>query len=91
MPDFESHIMSVLQMLSIWTRNTTKFRILLFLSGEKVMLIILLCMAKQLCIPLPWRRSAIAHALPVHLGPQCLTNVFGDPTLKQVKEFRRQC
>ena len=31
------------------------------------------------CIPVLWRRSAIALALPVHLGLQCLTVVFGDP------------
>ena len=61
------------------TRHKAKCWTLSSLSGEKVMLIILLYVAKQLCIPLPWKRSAISRALPVHLGLQCLTIVLGDP------------
>ena len=60
-------------------RKQEKCRTLLSLSREKVMLITSLYVTKQLCIPLPWTRSAIAHALPVHLGLQCLTIVLGDP------------
>ena len=61
------------------TRHRAKCRTILSLSGEKVMLIFLLCVAKQLYIPLLWKNSAITCALPVHLGLQCLTIVLGDP------------
>ena len=73
------------------TRSKAKCWTLLSLCREKVMMIILLCVAKQLCIPLLWRRGVIACALNVHLGLQCLTIALGDPPWKQVTEFRSQC